>query len=145
MRQLRLDGVDDIERGGLAGLQHGHQRGAPALQPRNVGLGRRAVAHVRDIAHEDHGAVGARDRQVVHLLDLLGTGIDADVVFEVADLLRAGRQDEILRGDRRDDIRSRQSLGAQRLRIQVDLHLPLLAAVGIGNGRAGNRWPAPCG
>ena len=52
-RQLGLDAVDDVERGGVAGLEDGQQHGALAVCAHDVGLRREAVAHVRDVADVD--------------------------------------------------------------------------------------------
>ena len=52
-----LIAVDDVERRGVAGLQHGHQHRALAVDARDIGLRRVAVAHMRDVAHVDHRAV----------------------------------------------------------------------------------------
>ena len=49
---------------------------------------------------------------------------------KLADLLRAHRGDQILRGKRVGDVLSGQPARLQRLRIEVDLHLAQLAAKG---------------
>ena len=132
----RLMLLDDVERRGAAGLEHAHQHGALAVEAHDVGLRRVAVAHVRDVAHVDDGAVAGRDRQVVELVDRLGAGVERDEVLAVADLLRAGRQDQVLRADGIGDVVAGQALGAQRVRVEVDLDLALLAAVRVGHGGA---------
>ena len=65
-----------------------------------------------------------------------GGAVGLDLVLERSDLGGARGQDQILRRDGVDDIGGREALGLQRLQIQIDLHLTLLAAVGIWNARA---------
>ena len=45
------------------------------------------------------------------------------VVFDAADLRRAGRQDQVLRADRVDDVGRREALRLQRRRVEVDQDL----------------------
>ncbi len=59
-------------------------------------------------------------------------------VFELADLLGADRGDEVLRRQRIGDVLARQTAGLQRRRVEIDLHLALLAAEGIRDRRAGH-------
>ena len=92
-------------------------------------LRRITVAHVRDVAHEDHRAVHAPDRQRIELVDGQRAVVEPDVVLEAADLLRAGRDDLVLLRQRGRDILRGQPLGLQRLRIEIDLHPAHLAAV----------------
>ena len=54
------------------------------------------------------------------------------------DLRSSGGQDQILRADGVDHVHRRKAFGLQRIGIQIHLHLPLFAAVWIGNGRAGH-------
>ncbi len=136
MRQTLLDAADDVERRGAPGLEDALQDGPAAVAARNVGLRGIAVAHVRDVAHIDHAAVAGRDRDVVQIVDLLGTRVEFYEVLEVADLLYAGGQDQILRCDRIGHVVARQSLCAQGVGVEVDLNLPLQAAV-----RPGHRGP----
>ena len=82
-----------------------------------------------DIAQVDRRSVDRLDRKVVEVVQFLRTAIELDVVFERADLFRARRQDQVLREDRIGHILRRQPAGAQRLRIQVDDDLAVLAAV----------------
>ena len=48
---------DDVQRGGVARLQDGHQRGALAVDAHDVGLRRKAVAHIADVVDVDRRAV----------------------------------------------------------------------------------------
>jgi hypothetical protein len=134
-RQRRLDPVDDVERRGVARLHHRQHRGALAVDPDDVGLRRVAVAHVRDVADVDRRAAHHLDRQVVQLLDAVRAAVQTHVVLEPADLRRAARQDQVLRRNRVDDVGRGQPLGLERLRVEVDHDLRLLAAVGLRDRR----------
>ena len=137
-RQLRLDARDDVERRRRAAFQHAHQHRATAVDAHDVALRRITVADVRDVAHEDHRAVHGPDRQRVELVDGQRAVVEPDVVFEAADLLRAGRDDLVLLRQRGRDILRGQPLGLQRLRVEIDLHLAHLAAVRRRNRDTGD-------
>ena len=66
-----------------------------------------------------------------------GCAVDLDVVFEACPILAVpeGRI-RFCAPIAFDHVDRRQALGLQRCRFEIDLHLPLLAAVGIGNRRA---------
>ena len=100
-RQQRLDAVDDAQRRGRAGLEDRHQHRARAVDAHQVGLRRRALMHVGDVAHVDDRAVDLLHRQVVDPFEQDRAGVERDVPVELADLLVAGRQDQVLRRDRR--------------------------------------------
>ena len=68
-RQARLDAGDDVERRGGADLQDRHQHALAAVELHDIGLRRRAVVDVGDVAHEDDGAVDHLDRQIVEVVD----------------------------------------------------------------------------
>ena len=76
------------------------------------------------------------DRQIVEFLDRRGAGVQSDVIFELPDLRSSRRQNQILIADRVHHVGWRQPLGLQQRGLKVDHHLALLAAVGLGNGRA---------
>ena len=99
-RQHRLDVIHDVEGGGRAALQHRHQHGATAIHAHHIALGRRAVAHMGDVAHVDGGAVHLLDRQVVQLVDHAGAVVELHIIFELPDLDGAGRDDLVLRRQR---------------------------------------------
>ncbi len=128
--------LDDVERRRVADLLDRQQRRARPVDPDDVGLRRKAVADVRDVADVDRVGADRPDRQVVQLLDRLRAGVEVDVVLGAADLLRAARQNQVLQADRVDHVGRRQVPRLHRLRDQVDLDLRLLAAVRIGNLRA---------
>ncbi len=78
------------------------------------------------------------DRHIVNLADSCGAAVDIDVVFELADLRGAGRQNQILRIHGVDDIERGQAFRLERGRLDIDHHLALLAAVGPRHGRPGH-------
>ena len=125
---LLLDAVDDVERRHRPGLQHHHEHRATAIDVDNVGLRRIAVAHLSDVADVDGGAICHLDRQIAELVDLQRRVVELNVVFELADLLRADRRDQILRRQCTGDILRGKAPRLQRRRIKIDLDLALLAA-----------------
>ena len=126
-----------FERGDVAVLDDGEQRGADAVLPHDVGLRRKAVADVGDVADVDDRAVDYLDRQVVELVRRsAGCRSCAMSYSSGADLRRAGGQDQVLRADGVDDVAGRQAARLQLGDVDIDHDLALLAAVGIGNGRA---------
>ena len=137
-RQQRFDALNDAERRGRAGFEDGHQHRARSVDAHEVGLRRRALMHVGDVAHVDDGAVDLLDRQIVDLLEHRRTGIERDVPVEFADLLVAGRQDQVLHRDGVDDVVGRDVVGLHGLLVEIDLHLQDFAAVGRGHRRAGD-------
>ena len=114
-----------------------HQHRAVAVDVHDVGLRRVAVAHVRDVADIDHRAVDRLDRQVAELVDVGRRVVELDRVFEAADLLRADRRDQVLRGERVGDVLAGQAARLHRGRIEVDLHLALSCR------RTGTGWRRP--
>ena len=77
---------------------------AVAVDMDDVGLRRVAVAHMGDVAHVDHGAVDRLDRQVAEIVESRRRVVELERIFVAADLLRAGRRDQVLRGERVGDI-----------------------------------------
>src|ERR1700722_422367 len=97
----------------------------------DVGLRRIAVANGRDVADIDRGAVDDLDRKIAHFAGFQRRVVDLDDVFEAADLRGTGRLNQVLRGKRIGNVLPGQSQRLQLLRIDVDLDLTLLAAIGI--------------
>ncbi len=64
-----FDGLDDGQRRALADLVDRHQHAAHAVLAHDVGLRRKAIAHMRHVAHVNRRAVDRLDRQVVQLGD----------------------------------------------------------------------------
>ena len=121
------------------GLENHHQNRTVAVDVNDIGLRRIAVAHAGDVADVDHRAVHGLDRQVAEFFHLQGRVVELDVVFEIADLLGADRRDQVLRGQCVGYVLSRKPAGLQRRRIEIDLHLALLAAERIRDRGAGHR------
>ena len=142
-REARLDAVDDVERGGGADLEDRHQNALAPVELDDVGLRRRAVVDVGDVAHEHDRAVDHLDRQIVEVRDRLGRIVEVDGEFVGADLLGADRSDLVLQGERIADIGRRKIVGAQRVLVEIDLHLARGAA--IGNGICAPATVVSCG
>ncbi len=66
-RQARLDAGDDVEGRGGADLQDRHQHAFAAVELHDIGLRRRAIMDIGDVAHEDDGAVDHLDRQIIEV------------------------------------------------------------------------------
>ena len=132
----RLDAVDDVERRGVAVLDHAEQHGAQAVLAHDVLLHRQAVAHLADVFHEHRGAVLKFDRNVVELVDGGWHGVGADGVLRVADLCRARRQRQVLHIDGIDHVERREPLGQKLGRVEVDHDLPVFSAGRRGKGDA---------
>ena len=95
---------------GRAVLQHLQQDRAIAVHVHDVGLRRIAVAHLRHVAQIDHRALLGEDRQVGRdRRKLLGALFEVDGVLEAADLLRADRRQQVLRGERVGHVVGRRS------------------------------------
>ena len=75
-------------------------------------------------------SVDLLDRQIVDLVEHGRAGVERHVPVELADLLVAGRQDQVLRRNRVDDVLRRDAVRLHRLLIEIDLHLQDLAAIG---------------
>ena len=88
--QPRLDTGDNVQGRGRAGIQDRHQHGLGAVDADDVGLRRRAVMRIGDVAHVDHRAVDLLHREVVDPVQHSWAGIEGNVPLEHADLLRAG-------------------------------------------------------
>ncbi len=99
----------------------------------DVRLDREAVVRLGHVPDIDDGAVDLPDRQVVQCVDRRWAAVEQHVVLRAPDLDRAGREDEILRADRIDDVDRRQPVCLEGLRVQVDHDLTRLPAVGKGH------------
>src|SRR5262249_6822013 len=141
-RQLGLDtgqglphAPDHVQRRGPLTLEDGHQHGPPAVAADDVGLYRVAVAYVGDVLDVDRNAVDRLDRDVVEGRDQVGAAVELDVVLGGPHLRGAGRDDEVLVGDRGADIVGGQAAGVQGVQVEIDHDLALLAAPGLGHPR----------
>jgi hypothetical protein len=119
-----------------AGLHDAEHDGALAVAPRDVGLHRKAVVHVRDVTDVDHPAVAGADGDVVERGNGLRAAVQADAVLAIADLRGAGGEREVLRGDGEVHVRGRDAVRTERAEIEIDGDLPLLSAGGERKARA---------
>ena len=130
--------VDDGERRGRSGLEDRHQNRARSVDADEVGLRRRALMHEGDVMHIDDRAVDLLHRQVVDLVERGRAGIERHVPVELAELLVAGRQDQVLHRDGVDDVVGRDVVRLHGLLIEIDLNLQNFAAVRGGHRGAGD-------
>ena len=138
-RQERLYPVDDAKRRGGTRLENRHQYRARAVDANQIGLRRGTGMHIGDVANIDDGAVDLLDRQVVDLFQRHRAGVQSDVPVELAQLLVAGRQNQILHRDRVHHIIGRYVVGLHGFLIQIDLDLQNLAAIGRRDSGSGDR------
>ncbi len=138
-RQPRAHIGDDVQRGCVARLQKGDERGPLPVDAHNVGLRRKAVAHIADVVDVDRRAVYSLDRQVVERRNRLRRAVGLDLIVDLAHLHIAGGQDDVLRAHRVHHVGSGEAIGLQLLGVDVHLHLALLAAVWEGHGGALHR------
>ena len=130
------DAAHDGQRRGIAAGEDGKQHRVPAVAADQVGLGAEPIVHEADVANVDHRPVLVADRNVVQLLQELGAAVDADVVLDRPHLGRARGDDGVLRQGGIEHVLRRQAARVERVRVDVDVHHPVLAAVGDGHRRA---------
>ena len=130
-RQARFYSGDNVEGRGGADLQHRHQYALAAIRLHDIGLRRRTVVDMGDIAHEDHHAVDHFNRQIIEIFDGFWRIVEVDRVFVGTDLFGADRRDQVLPREGAADVGRREAVGAQRILVEVDLHLAGGTAVGI--------------
>ena len=102
----------------------------------DVDLRRVAVPHIGDVADVDHRAVHGLDWKIAEGSDERGRVVELDRVFELSDLLGSDGRDQILVRQRVRHILSREAARLHRVGVEIDLYLPRLAAVGVGDGGA---------
>ena len=112
-----------MQRRGIAVLVDRHQRAPVAILAHDVGLRRKAVADMRNIAHVKRGTVDGLNRQVIQLRDGLRRSVHLDVVFQRADFYGAAGQDQVLRVNGIDNVIGREPIGLELRQIQIDLDL----------------------
>ena len=105
-REASLDAGNDVERGRRADLENRHQHALAPVELDDIGLRRRSVVDVGDVAHEDDRAVDHLDRQIVEVRHRFGRIVQIDGEFVGADLLRPDRIDLVLHRERVDDVGS---------------------------------------
>ncbi len=128
-RQLRADSGDDVEGRGAAGVQDRHQHGPGAVDVDDVGLWRGALVSISHVADVDDCAIDPFNREVIESLDKSRARIQRHIPLEFSDLLRAGRQHEVLRRYGIDDVVGRDMVRLHRLLIEIDLRLKDFSAV----------------
>ena len=126
--QSRLHGFDDGQCRGFSVSQNREQRAARSIDPHDTGLHGIAVAHLGHVPHVDSRAIHHLDGQVVELVQQLGTAVELYLVIDVAELGSSRRENEVLLAQGTRNVRRREPFGVERLRIEVDHHLPELAA-----------------
>ena len=84
--QLLARALHHRERAGIGLLQDREVGGATPVDPHHVVLDCVTVAHARDVAQRDGGAIHRLHRQVVERLHRVGAGIELHVVLGPADL-----------------------------------------------------------
>ena len=123
----------------MAILKNGNERCPLSVDANDVGLRRKAIADMRNIADVNHRAVHLADRNVIQTLDREGRRIGFYLVFVAADFQCTRRQDQVLLPDGVDNVLRGKPLGLERRGVEIKLHLSLLAAVRIRNRGAFNR------
>ena len=118
----RLHPVDDRERR-RGGVLDDHQvRRALAVHTDDVRLHLVRVRDRRHVAERDRRAVDDLDRQRVEVLRGERAAVQLDRVLAIADLRRAGGNDDVRRRERVADVLRREAVRVERLRLQVHHH-----------------------
>src|ERR1700733_4062276 len=94
---------------------------------------------MRDIADEYHDAIDHLDRQIVEIFNDFWRVIEVDRVLVGTYLLGADRRDQVLPGEGIADVVRRETVGTQRVLVEVDLYLPGRSAIGVGQLGARDR------
>ena len=131
--QCTADAASDVERGRSGALEQRHEHAAPAVGAHEAGLRREAVADLGDVADGDRRAVHRLDRQRCEIAHGVGAAIEAHEQLLVAELRRAGGQDEILGLHGVAHLVRRQAERVEPGQVDVDHHLALLASVREGH------------
>ena len=93
---------------------------------------------VSDVPQKDHGAIHDLDGDVIELCDGLGAAVQVDVVFAIANFGGALWLDKVLGIDSVDHFGPGDASLEQLLRVEVDAHQAILAAIGPGQFRSFN-------
>src|SRR5580704_1169716 len=137
--QQSLDPCNDAEGRGLTCFQYRNQYGALSIDPHDVSLRRKAISHVGHIADVNSCAAHRLNRQLIQFRHGCGTAVGIDGILKRSDFGGPRRKNQVLRANRVHHVQRRQTLGLQRVRIQVDLNLPLLSTIRIRNGASRDR------
>ncbi len=136
---LGTQALDDVQRGGVTGLDDGEQRGALAVDTDDIGLRRKTVAHVADVADVDHRSVDRANGKIIQLGHFVGCAVGFNLVLEGPDFGSAGRKNDVLGADGGDNVGGSEALGLKRGEVDVHHHFALFAAIGVGNAGSGDR------
>ena len=132
LRKNRLDAGDHFQGRGISGLLNSEQHRALPIHTHDVGLRRKSVADPGNVFHVDRGITYGFDRNAIQIRDRLRRRVgNVNVVLLASDFGGARRQDQVLQGDRIHYIQRRKAFRLKRSRIQIDLYLPLFAAIGV--------------
>jgi hypothetical protein len=132
--QYGLDALHDVQGGRSPAFEDRQQARPVTALADDVRLDREAVVHLGHVPDVDQGTLHLPDGQIVQGLHGGRAAVEQHVVFRVPDLGRAGGEDEVLSADGIDDVRRRQPVRLQGLRVQVDHDLPRLPTVGQRHG-----------
>jgi hypothetical protein len=91
-RQQRLDPVDDSESRRGARFQDRHQHRARPIDANDVGLRRRPLMHVGDVANENGRPIDVFQRKVVEPVEQNRTGVKGDAPVKFANFCVSSRQ-----------------------------------------------------
>ena len=94
---------------------------------------------VCDVVEVNDGAVGLLHRQVIETVEKDRARVQRDVPVELSNFRVAGRQNEILRGNRVDNVVGRNVVRLHGLLVEIHLGLKNLPAVRRWHRRAGHR------
>ena len=93
---------------------------AIAIDAHHVGLHLMGVGDGRHVTEKDRCAVDHLNRQPVELCHLVGTAVELDAIFAIADLDRARRDDGVGVGQCRRDVLRGKPVGIKLRRVEVD-------------------------
>jgi len=121
--------VRDVDGRRAGALEERHQNAATAIRAHQAGLRGKAVANLRDIADGQRGAIHRPDRERGDVTNGVGAAVQAYEELLIPKLGGPGRQHEVLRLDGVAHVVGREAERVEPREIDVDHHLPLLAAV----------------
>ena len=109
-----------------------------AIHMHNIGLRRKTVPHLGNIAQGHNNAVANGERQLGKLRHGGRAGIDGDIIFALANACHTGRHNHIGALQGGDNIAGRNALGRHLRRVDINNNLSGLAAIGRGKRDARN-------
>ena len=135
----RSRGLDDRQRRRVGLLENRQVRRAPAVDPHDVRLLGKPVAHPRHIADRHLGAVDDLDRDVARSPSTLA-GLEFIATSYSRLPMRAVPAGRMMFDSckRREDVLGGQSLAVQRMGVDIDRDLAHLAAIGLRRRQPGD-------